>query len=297
VWAILVGVAGLLALFVLGGSLAIPQILGRPTTAATRAVVGGQLTAVSPITPAPALTLQANSTMIAPVDNAVMVFVPAGEFDMGTADGGINEYPDHTVYLADFWIDQTEVTNSQYSPCVRAGLCAPHTHIESSTRPWYYGNQAFADYPVIAVSWFDADAYCQWAGRRLPTEAEWEKAARGVDGRVYPWGDAAPASARLNFNSNLGDTSAVSAYPGDASPYEALDLAGNVSEWVADLYLENYYASSPAENPAGPLFGSLRVRRGGSWADSVTVVRASYRGSAAPDSLATTVGFRCARSP
>lgn len=207
------------------------------------------------------------STIISGKDGMTLFYVPAGEFTMGSDKGDSNEKPVHSVYLDAFWIDQTEVTSAMYSKCVRDTACNPPSQSKSATRQSYYGNPDFNDYPVVYVSWDDANAYCAWATRRLPTEAEWEKAARGTDSRNYPWGNSAPTSKLLNYNKYIGDTTKTGSYPDGASLYGAFDMAGNVSEWVADLYRELYYASSPRSNPPGPNQGSARVVRGGSFAD------------------------------
>ena len=171
--------------------------------------------------------------MVSETDGMVLVYVPAGEFRMGSAGSDSqaqdNEKPQHTVYLDAFWMDRTEVTNALYALCVKAGACQPPLSVNYSWRESYYGNSQYDGYPVVYVSWKDAAAYCEWAGRWLPTEAEWEKAARGTDGRLYPWGNAEPDANRLNFNGNV-DARAVGSYPSGASPYGALDMAGNVWE-------------------------------------------------------------------
>jgi serine/threonine-protein kinase len=230
------------------------------------------------------------------VDSAIVVFVPAGEFEMGS-ESGYDEQPVHTVTLDDFWIDRTEVTNAMYALCVEAGACEPPRDASSYSRSSYYGDSEFDSYPVIYVSWDDASDYCAWAGRRLPTEAEWEKAARGTDARTYPWGNGAPDESQMNFNALVGDTSEAGTYPDGASPYGALDMAGNVWEWVADWYDESYYAGSPSENPQGPSSGESRVLRGGSWLVSVLNVRAAFRYWIEPARSLSDFGFRCARSP
>jgi eukaryotic-like serine/threonine-protein kinase len=239
------------------------------------------------------------ATQVSQVDGMTLVYVPSGKFLMGSPDAdlktGQEEKPQHPVYLSVYWIDQTEVTNAMYSRCVRAGVCRPPGQTRSSTRPDYFAEPGFYDYPVIYVSWQDADTYCRWAGRRLPSEAEWEKAARGVDGGTYPWGEAPPEAGLANFNSQVGDTRAVGSYPAGASPYGALDMSGNVAEWVADWYDADYYPVSPASNPTGPTTGEFRVLRGGSWYSQLRAMRAAFRLSNYPDLQSETVGFRCAR--
>ena len=231
----------------------------------------------------PEVTTPDQTTDASPIS---MVFVPPGEFIMG----------DHTVTLDAFWIDKTEVTNAMYAKCVEAGPCRPPSSDFSRTRTRYYGNAEFDNYPVIFVSWNDANDFCAWAGGRLPTEAEWEKAARGTDGRQFPWGDDDPAGGDGLLNYRAQDTTAVGAYPNGASPYGALDMAGNVSEWVADWLSLDYYANPPASNPSGPDSGQYRVWRGGSWANPSTegILTYSRTGNLPTDSSAG-IGFRCAR--
>jgi formylglycine-generating enzyme required for sulfatase activity len=228
----------------------------------------------------------------------VQVYVPAGEFTMGNDSGASDQRPAHTVYLDSFWMDRTEVTNAMYAPCVSAGACTPPLETRSITRPDYYGNAQFADYPVLFVNWQQARAYCEWTGRRLPTEAEWEKAARGSDGRLYPWGNEVPGPSRTNFNRVRGDTVAAGSYAGqngNASFYGALDMAGNVWEWVSDWYSGTYYPTSPASNPQGPASGAVRVLRGGAWDSAGADVRAAARFQFGPTNRQNFIGFRCAR--
>jgi formylglycine-generating enzyme required for sulfatase activity len=221
-----------------------------------------------------------------------------------------DELPAHDVTLNAFWIDQVEVTNGMYTLCVKADKCRLPVKFNSDNRNKYFDNPEFRDYPVIQITWYDANAYCQWAGRRLPTEAEWERAARGDDLRTYPWGGEPPNAQNSNSNNIVGDTTRVGSYPTGASPYGALDMGGNVWEWVADYYSAKYYSESPADNPKGPENGGLnhlRVIRGGSYQDGVFDLRVSNRGyevgpdpSKLPDDSAyygrssVKIGFRCA---
>ena len=215
-----------------------------------------------------------------------MVFVPPGESILGST----------TVYLDSFWVDKTEVTNARYALCVQAGACSPPRSSSSHTRENYYGNPEFDDYPVIYVSWVDAEKYCAWEGGRLPTEAEWEKAARGTDGRPFPWGDVDPSVVSGLVNFHAQDTTEVGTYPNGASPYGVLDMAGNVSEWVADWLSLDYYKAPPPSNPLGPQSGEYRVWRGGSWATTLTeLVQTFSRTGNFPTDASGGIGFRCAR--
>ena len=210
--------------------------------------------------------------------------VPAGEFTMGSASGGSDEKPVHTVYLDAFYIGKYEVTNAQWNAYAQA--------------TWESTKSGPDDHPVVNVTWFDAHDYCSWAGMRLPTEAEWEKAARGMDGRTYPWGEGIDGN-KANYNDS-GDpfdngTTPVGYYPSGVSPYGAYDMAGNVWEWVADRYDSGYYASSPSRNPQGPSSGTFRVLRGGSWFNSVHRLRAAARNGNSPSYDSGGYGFRCAQ--
>lgn len=201
-----------------------------------------------------------------------------------------DEFPFHEVWLAAYWIDRTEVTNKMYSRCINEGDCTP------PARTRYYLLPEYADHPVVGVSWNQASAYCTWAGRRLPTEAEWEKAARGMDARIYPWGNDPPSSTLANFDQHVNGTTAVGSYPSGASPYGALDMAGNVWEWTQDGYSPDFYSISPVLNPESASPVNRRVLRGGNWDSNSEGIRSANRFWAFPGRNDTD-GFRCANSP
>lgn len=207
------------------------------------------------------------STKTSETDGMVMQFVPAGDFTMGYSLSKKDMAPGHTVTLDAFWMDRTEVTNAQYAKCVSAGACDAPQDLTSHNRVKYYNGEQYASFPVLNISWNEANAYCHWAGRALPTEAQWEKAARGTDARLYPWGDKVPSKALANYGNLQGDTTLTGSYPDGASPYGVLDMAGNVREWTADWYDETYYKTSPQYNPTGPVAGYKRTARGSSWGD------------------------------
>ncbi len=224
-----------------------------------------------------------------------MLRVPAGEFIRGTNDGFPDEQPEQVVTVDDFYIDQYEVTNRQYDRCVRDGKCALPALPRSVNFGRYYAESAFRNYPVIWVTWDDAAAYCRYAGKRLPTEAEWEKAARGVDGFMYPWGNQPPTD-QANFNYLYKDVASVGFFQQDVSPFGAYDMAGNVREWVADWYQWDYYTIAPDHNPKGPETGVTRVLKGGAWNDVAQALRATTRKNFLPESYDSNLGFRCASS-
>lgn len=230
---------------------------------------------------------------ISETDTMEMVYIPAGEFMMGSTVEDLNrdedEEPSHTVYLEAYWIDKTEVTNAMFGMCIASKNCQPPAQSK------YYQVEVYANHPIIGVSWEQANAYCAWAGRRLPTEAEWEKAARGMDGRMYPWGNDLPNADLANFNQMFDETQPVGSYPKGASPYGVLDMAGNAWEWVADGYSPDFYSTSPFENPLNESPINQRVLRGGNWNSNVEGIRSANRFWAFPNRNDID-GFRCAKS-
>ena len=258
----------------------------------------------------------AGTERVSPVDGMVQIFVPAGSFRMGALDANANpdEQPDHAVSMNAFWFDKLEVTNAMFFACVQAGACEPPDEFRSDSREKYFNTEEFADFPVVYVTWVNADAYCAWAGKRLPTEAEWERAARGDDFRIFPWGDERADTSYANFNRKFNDTTRVGSFPAGISPYGALDMAGNVWEWVSDYYNPGYYSISLGANPTGPnaprvVSTQQRVIRGGSFQDVENDLRVANRGYASGSNLdadldsaeyhgesSQKIGFRCASS-
>lgn len=309
---VLVGVCGLVLLA--SGFWALPSLLGnrllvttevkvalatsRPATTLAPTKTSRPTVTLTP-SPTPIPTLGIGSTLVSQKDEMVMVYVPEGDFVMGSANSDPeavkDEKPQHVVYLDAFWIYKTEVTNAMYHLCLEAKVCKAPSAIDSATHPDYFDNPDYQDYPVVHVNWNDAWAYCNWAGSRLPTEAEWEKAARGELGQLYPWGNDPPSAARFNFASVLDDPAEVGSYPNGQSPYGALDLAGNVWEWVSSVYdpypyraddgRENFYSTQ------------MRVLRGGSWDTSEnSYARAANRSVGWLSYQNSSLGFRCAQS-
>jgi len=225
-----------------------------------------------------------------------MVRIPSGSFKMGDhfGEGNTNELPVHIVYVSGFWMDKYEVTNKEYKKCVYAGACTPQKMTKSYTRrSSYYGDSRYNDYPLIYVTWDDACKYCEWKGGRLPTEAEWEYAARGgLSGARYPNGNNISKS-EANYDGT--DTTAVGSYP--ANGYGLYDMAGNVFEWVSDWYGKDYYSNSPASDPQGLRSGRSRVFRGGSWDYHASGARVSDRRSGNHSGKSINIGFRCVRKP
>jgi formylglycine-generating enzyme required for sulfatase activity len=232
-----------------------------------------------------------------------MALIPAGEFQMGSNNGEPIEKPVHTVFLDAFHMDVYEVNNAHYAECVSARACQPPAQSKSSTRDSYYGDSQYADYPVINVDWTMAKAYCEWRGGSLPSEAQWEKAARGgLQGMDYPWGNEAPVCEKGAPNgANFGDCARKDTEPvGSYGPngYGLYDMAGNVWEWVWDWYSSSYYSSQTSfENPLGLDNGDSRVGRGGSWDLSPDHLRVFFRDSSSPADIYYSIGFRCSQSP
>jgi formylglycine-generating enzyme required for sulfatase activity len=250
-----------------------------------------------------------------------MVLIPAGTFQMGSTTGDVDEVPVHTVELDAYYIDQYEVTNAEYQVFVAAtghppprgiGYTAVYELLKNDYEPWNDPGFNHPDQPVTTVTWFDATAYCKWVGKRLPTEAEWEKAARGgLEGARYPWGDTEPGNTSANFadsqtefewrspdvNDGFLFTAPVGTFPPNG--YGLFDMAGNVWEWCADWYSPTYYsdvqgAENPPRNPTGPDTGERRVLRGGTWYRAVHTIRNAERVSDFPSNSLNVVGFRCA---
>jgi len=237
-------------------------------------------------------------------DGAPMVLIPAGPFPMGVPkwarDGGVDERPNHEVDLDAFYMDKYEVTNGRYLEFIHATGHRPPKHRTDQTKNLWQGGlmpESIAPLPVINVDWFDSQAYCEWAGKRLPTEAEWEKAAKGTDDRRFPWGDVEPTHKHLNFNQVWkGEKTLVPVgiYEKGKSPYGVYDVAGNVWEWVADWYDPAYYQKSPRRNPKGPETGTHRVLRSSGWQVETPMVRIFTRVKSDPLNRNHSTGFRCA---
>ena len=226
------------------------------------------------------------------MDGMVQVYIPEGEFIMG-AEHELKkpDSPKHVVYLDAFWMDRVEVTNAMYLKCLKAKGCT--VPVSDNI---YYDNWIYRNHPVVYVSWDQANAYCQWAGRRLPTEAEWEKAARGTDGRMYPWGNKSPNPRQANFSGTMIQESVSSfRYPLGASPYGVLNMSGNIREWVADWFDPNYYTYSPYANPKGPETGEERSLRSASYNEDGREIAITNRYNHEPESAGLSRGFRCAQ--
>ena len=221
------------------------------------------------------------------VDGNLLVYIPPGEFVMGF---GGDDNPEHLAYLDGFWIYRTEVTNSMYLRCMAMEKCSPPAFDPALPD---IEDPAVAELPVVGVRWDQAENYCRFVDGFLPTEAQWEKTARGPEGNIYPWGNAEPNCDLLNFKDCLGKTSSVIAYPTGASPYEVFDMAGNVFEWVADWYKPGYYTEAPVENPMGPEVGEVRSVRGSAFNSGPDQIASAIRYFLGPDEYRIDLGFRC----
>ena len=304
-----------------------PSASATPAAAPTETVPAATATVPEPApTPTPDATatpaLSIGSSRTIEIDGMVQVYVPAGEFTMGADDydaqtpskpgRAYSEIPVHVVNLDGYWIDKFEVTTGQYEQCVTAGACqAPHLFRSGEpNRPWYrpkyYGNPEFKDYPVIWISWFYAKDYCSWAGRRLPSEAEWEKAARGTDARKYTWGNDPVRSGLANlcdtncpleqanglYNDGWGNTAPVGSFPQGASPYGAMDMAGNVWEWTSSLIQDYPYSATDGREDL--TVSGERSWRGGSWTNGYWWMRVTLRYRSVDWYWNYNLGFRCA---
>jgi eukaryotic-like serine/threonine-protein kinase len=246
------------------------------------------------------------------IDQARIVFIPAGEFTMGSdAESDPNfwgaEGPRHVVYLDDYWIYEKEVTVGMYETCIASGYC-PAAFLQLSENPEILQYRSDPQLPMVFVTWEAADYYCSWAADGLPTEAQWEKAARGIDERLFPWGNKPfqqgyanycgfecddSSSELATFDDGYPLTAPVGTFPAGASPYGVMDMAGNVWEWTADFFYPTYYAMSPFENPTGPASGDRHVVRGGGFTNGLSGMRTVARISLDLEAALNTVGFRC----
>lgn len=246
-------------------------------------------------------------------DGATYVRIPAGNFWRGVDESMItamleqcsrcerrnfeDALPLKQINLPEFWMYKTEVTTEQYQKCVQDGVCSNPQNFGSRARNSYYGDYNYANYPVVYITWADAANYCQWAGGRLPTEAEWEKAARGTDMRLFPWGSQSSGASKANTSAKVGDTTAVGSYPQGQSPYGLMDMAGNVYEWTLDWYNASYYIEAPDNNPGGPESGDSRVIRGGSADYRESFASTVFRDNHPPFEATDQIGFRCVIQP
>ncbi len=293
------------------------DLVGGSEAAATATIesqVISVLTAVAPTatpTPPPTLRPTPSPAPIVSKTGMRMLYVPGGVFRFGNDDGNPDEKPSQLVNMDPFYIDETEVTNAQYTQCVEDAGCTPPGQRGASYHPTYYGSAEYDSYPVIFVSWHQADNFCRWRGARLPTEAEWERAAgfnpATIQRTLFPWGDEFDGE-RLNYcdsrcpregrdettNDGHQDTAPVGSYPEGRSWIGAADMLGNVMEWVGDWYKRDYYAEAPNLNPRGPASGEFKVLRGGSWFSRVDELTVTTRGFFDPTVSRATLGFRCA---
>ncbi len=272
----LIGVAGTLLGTIIGVTL--PTVLPKPEP-----------------TPMPATPMPIPVTII-DSKGIKMHLIPEGVFVIGSNDGNSNVQPSHQVYLENYYIDEYEVTNGQYRSCENARVCDPPKGKKSPLRSNYYDDTQYDDYPVVWVDWNMAKTFCEWRGAELPTEAQWEKAARSPDSRSYPWGEEISCR-NANYAGCVGDTLVVGLFEDGKSVYGVYDMVGNVTEWVADWYSDTYYAahSNGQFNPTGPASGQLRVVRGGSWYVKFNGIKLFERIAHLPSFADKDLGFRCVR--
>ncbi len=256
-------------------------------TLANVEIVSGKSAAVEPLDQAPLIKPVKSEIVI--IEGTEMILVPGGEFIMGNDKGYKDEGPTHKVFLTGYYIDRFPVTNKQFKEYLK------DTDAEPPRNFWDHPDFNHDDQPVIGVNWDEAKAYCNWAGKRLPTEAEWEKAARGTDARQYPWGNEWEPNRCNSLEIGVKKTTVVDAYPNGVSPYGVMDLAGNVYEWCEDWYDEMAYQYSTYKNPTGPKFGTMKILRGGSWSNLPGNIRVTFRLKSTPDRHVQTFGFRCVK--
>jgi|APSaa5957512622_1039677.scaffolds.fasta_scaffold08944_2 eukaryotic-like serine/threonine-protein kinase len=294
--------------FLAAGQAESPEVIQTEEITVQESTLPPQITETPIVMPSPSATPEPV------VREAKLVHIPVGEFVMGSDPSEKYfwgaEAPQHDVFLDEFWIYDIEVTNAMYRACDEADICPRPAENHSRTHNDYYTNPEYDNYPVVYVTYPAAQAYCKWVGGRLPSEAEWEKAARGTDGRMYPWGDkeieirfanfcdvgcpnTEPNEIESGFDDGFRDLAPVASFPDGISPFGVYDMAGNALEWVADWYGSDYYSSTAYINPTGPTSGSRHPIRGGSWYSGREGLRTSARASLKPDAIYDTVGFRC----
>lgn len=264
-----------------------PTPTALPATSTSSPVPAPPTETATAVLPPVALAGPGEGTTMAWLDGSTLVYVPSGAFTMGMGSG---DAPIKTFTLDGYWITQTKITNRMYVQCVTSGNCAPPAQ-EVGTP--VYTNPDYADYPVVGVTWDMAANYCQWIQGQLPSEAQWEKAARGSGGNAYPWGNVKPSCSLANLAGCLGHTSAVDSLPNGKSPFGLLDMVGNTFEWVNDYYSDSYYVTAPSSNPTGPTSGDMRVTRGSSFETNPDQASAAIRHPAAHSITARDLGFRC----
>lgn len=249
---------------------------------------------------------KSGSSIISSIDGSEMILIPPGGFFMGSDDGGDDEKPLHKVYIDSYYIYKYPVTNFMYCNFLNAirideSVVGKWLEIEDENchiyvdKGLYRVKKGAEDYPVVNVTWYGADAYARWAGKRLPTEAEWEKAARGTKGNLYPWGDEWGEN-KCSHCYGSGKVMPVGSYPEGASPFGLMDMSGNVWEWCSDWYDANYYVNTPDKNPPGPSAGQEKIIRGGSCINDARGCRCANRHKYTPENRNYSLGFRCVKS-